>query len=316
MRHGLLSSLLATSSHYAKRHASPIAFGVYPQLAMEEYVALAGVWRADLELDDGDTTISLHLADPQLEQLETEFPPSSNVYAHPTSERMPFSVTRSERGWESARWSVSRSVHAGAEGDDILGLTVQLGDMYLEGRGQRGGLRCRTFVGKVFQGGDMPRVIGRFSLRLALPIKTETHALERQYRERISSRPSRSPQPVPVGGVEEGDDERCEALSNLMRACAVAASFAEETALTDDCDAGDDVACETLSREEEAKRAWLANLEAPGGWGQRQEQEEDHVELTSACDAGDEVACETLSREEEAKRAWLARLEPPGSWRR
>jgi hypothetical protein len=61
------------------------------------------------------------------------------------------------------------------------------------------------------------------------------------------------------------------------------------------CDAGDQGACDNLSREEEAKRAWLATQDA-------------------ACDAGDQVACDNLSREEEAKRAWLARQGTP-SWK-
>ena len=92
---------------------------------------------------------------------------------------------------------------------------MQLGNIYLEGRGQRGGLRCRTFVGKVFEGHDYPRLIGRFSLRLSLPIKTETFALEKQYQRRIASSPSPSRTTAP--------DRRCEVLSKLLRACAVAA---------------------------------------------------------------------------------------------
>merc|ERR1719197_1995460 len=57
--------------------------------------------------------------------------------------------------------------------------------------------------------------------------------------------------------------------------------------------------------EEDAKKKWLASLDAPS-WGQAVT-----AEMTAACDAGDEVACDELSREEEAKRAWLARLEVP-----
>merc|ERR1711965_601643 len=37
-------------------------------------------------------------------------------------------------------------------------------------------------------------------------------------------------------------------------------------ALEEKCDEGDAVACDTLSKEEEAKRAWLARLDAPT-WG-------------------------------------------------
>ena len=39
------------------------------------------------------------------------------------------------------------------------------------------------------------------------------------------------------------------------------------------CDEGDQVACEVLSNEEAAKQAWLARLDPPGsGWGPLREQ--------------------------------------------
>ena len=307
----LLGTLLATS--HPMRHGPPLLFGdSQPQLAIEEYKALAGVWRAELELDGGATHLSLHLADPQLQQMafaptssapvternaepystgwrtytDCDLPSGGDVYLDEVS--LPASLPR-ELGWTSARWSVSRDVHAGAEGDDVLSISVQLGNIYLEGRGQRGGLRCRTFVGKVFEGHDYPRLIGRFSLRLSLPIKTETFALEKQYQRRIASSPSPSRTTAP--------DRRCEVLSKLLRACAVAAEVAEEeTHLADDCEAGDDMACEVLSREEEAKRAWLARLHAP------------------SCETRGDHDGRMVSREEEAKRAWLARLNSPTSW--
>lgn len=43
----------------------------------------------------------------------------------------------------------------------------------------------------------------------------------------------------------------------------VAAEASQIGALTEDCDAGDDVACETLSKEDESKRAWLSNIDVP-----------------------------------------------------
>ena len=106
------------------------------------------------------------------------------------------------------------SSDAGAEGDDILRLSLQLGNLHLEGRGQRGGLRCRTFVGKVFEE-DVGRgvlgevfegntVVGRFTMRLALPMKTDSSALEQQYRQRIleKSAGGRSlADPSPASGV-------------------------------------------------------------------------------------------------------------------
>ena len=38
--------------------------------------------------------------------------------------------------------------------------------------------------------------------------------------------------------------------------------------LTEECEAGDSAACETLSKEDEAKKAWLAKLDVPAvAWG-------------------------------------------------
>jgi uncharacterized damage-inducible protein DinB len=108
-----------------------------------------------------------------------------------------------------------------------------------------------------------------------------------------------------------------------MREVALASASAEEEAqLTDACHRGEAAACETLSREEEAKRAWLARvderLNEPWGKAAAEAEADDAMadamataELADACDQGDCAACDTLSREEEAKRAWLARLQEP-----
>merc|ERR1719506_3215914 len=90
-------------------------------------------------------------------------------------------------------------------------------------------------------------------------------------------------------------------LANVASEAAYMAHMEEE------CVKGDDVACDELSREEEAKRAWLASLDLPT-WGKCAAEV---AQLTSDCNAGFEAACEELSREEEAKRAWLARQEIP-----
>ena len=95
----------------------------------------------------------------------------------------------------------------------------------------------------------------------------------------------------------------------------VAAEAARMEEMEEACYEGDDVACDSLSREEEAKRAWLARLDAPT-WGAAAAAVSavaTQVEMAQACDQGDDVACDSLSREEEAKRAWLARLDVP-SW--
>merc|ERR1719199_1581511 len=87
----------------------------------------------------------------------------------------------------------------------------------------------------------------------------------------------------------------------------VASEAAKMAELEAHCDAGDHVACDELSREEEAKRAWLASLDVPT-WGKSAAEV---AQLTSECNAGYEAACDELSREEEAKRAWLAKLDAP-----
>ena len=62
--------------------------------------------------------------------------------------------------------------------------------------------------------------------------------------------------------------------------------------------AGRDTACDNLSKEEEAKRAWLKKL--------------DHVEWNNAAQAVAQVASfpDSLS-EQDAKAAWLAKLDAP-----
>ena len=71
-------------------------------------------------------------------------------------------------------------------------------------------------------------------------------------------------------------------------------ALAEADELHEQCDSGRGEACEALTREEEAKRAWLAK--------------QTHADkLQAQCETGADAACEELTREEEAKRAWLAR---------
>merc|ERR1719482_1897964 len=70
--------------------------------------------------------------------------------------------------------------------------------------------------------------------------------------------------------------------------------------MTEACDEGDVVACDNLSNEEEAKRAWLANLDAPT-WGA----------AAAAVSAVAEVTQPRAASEEEAKKAWLARADAP-----
>jgi len=72
-------------------------------------------------------------------------------------------------------------------------------------------------------------------------------------------------------------------------------------ALTEDCDSGVEAACDTLSREEEAKRAWLASLDVPA-WG---------AAAAAVSAVASQVSAPAAVSEEEAKQAWLARLDAP-----
>ena len=129
--------------------------------------------------------ISLHLAAPESLHLDCEH--HGKVYP---MESLPFNICQSN-GWSSAQWSACRAVQAGEEGDDKLDLNLQLGNLYLEGRGQRGGdFRCPPFAGTVFEGGEDPCVVGRFSMQLSLPIQSDVAPLEEAYRARIASQPA------------------------------------------------------------------------------------------------------------------------------
>ena len=78
----------------------------------------------------------------------------------------------------------------------------------------------------------------------------------------------------------------------------IAGSAGAVAAMEDACDQGVTEACDGLSREEEAKRAYLARLDAPT-WG-------------AVAAAVSEVAAATVQGSEDvAKAAWLAKLDAP-----
>merc|ERR1719353_1495507 len=98
-------------------------------------------------------------------------------------------------------------------------------------------------------------------------------------------------------------------------AAATASEAAQKAELAAACDAGDAVACDNLSKEEEAKQAWLTKLDVPS-WGAAAtalasgaSEAAQMAEMTASCNAGDAVACDNLSREEEAKRKWQAKMD-------
>jgi lipase chaperone LimK len=86
----------------------------------------------------------------------------------------------------------------------------------------------------------------------------------------------------------------------------VVAEATEFRELSDQCDLGVTEACDALSKEEEAKKAWLAKLDVPS-WGEAAEAMEAMVEEVAIASAPSGAS------EEEAKAAWLAKLDTP-SW--
>jgi len=97
------------------------------------------------------------------------------------------------------------------------------------------------------------------------------------------------------------------------------ASRLQPTSMTAACDEGDEVARDSLSREEEAKKAWLAKQNVPTwgkaatGFANAAPESAQMAEMTAACDEVDDVACDDLSHQEEVKRASLAKLDVPSS---
>ena len=315
----LVATWLASAqppSHLAHaRHAvSPVMFRRKPEVAREEYNALSGVWMVDLQLEEeADTSLSVHLATPQ---GSTDFPHSgrASIMEGPS---LPLACLDPDQqnGW----WAAKRRVHAGTEGDDIVYLAVQLGDsMLLDGQGQRGGLRCRNFGGKVWDvgavangdraRGSLPprrkwRLSGHFTMRLALPIKTDTAVLESQYEKRMQLRREREtnfyvpPSQRETGSAVPSDAGREETLREKVERTAAAlrlaeaeveAAFAEVRAGHAKVEAGEARAkaaqenagaarqearaAQAELAEEEGKRAWLEKLNATPIWAQHQQR--------------------------------------------
>ncbi len=154
---------------------SPLLFGEgQPKLAQEEIKALAGLWRVELDFEDRyDADMSLYLE------------PSGRVI--PFDDELPYNLGENAQAW--AWWSADRAVIAGADGDDELSLSLQLGHLKLEGRGARVDFRCSEFAGEVLYEGTDDDPVGSFRMRLALPTKTNVTSLEERYRERIAARP-------------------------------------------------------------------------------------------------------------------------------
>ena len=169
----IIGTLLAAAQR--PRHRVPALIDAVQQpshpLTIEEYKALAGIWRAELELDDGDSATTLHLAVPL---SSAEFGGKVQCTTVPS-------------GPHDA-WFVEHSIRVG-DSEDSLCLSLQLGALLLEGRGERHGLRCCSFVGTVLEGYTHdPCMVGRFSMQLSLPIASDLAALEQQHELRLDSR--------------------------------------------------------------------------------------------------------------------------------
>mmetsp|Transcript_21598 Transcript_21598/g.63867 ORF Transcript_21598/g.63867 Transcript_21598/m.63867 type:complete len:178 (+) Transcript_21598:23-556(+) len=98
-------------------------------LGEEELQALAGVWRASLDLDDGQRDLTCHL----------------DVSGRLTSSESDLPV-----------WNANWQAAAVGEGGPVK-LRMRLGNLQLSGKGERAGvLRCALVTGHVLEGDDEP----------------------------------------------------------------------------------------------------------------------------------------------------------------
>jgi len=163
----LLACQRPLQQYRPQRALPPVALSNQP-LESEEIEALAGIWQADLTLDDGDMQVSLHL--------------DAKGHVH-TSTVLPFNIClESER---MDRWDVS----APPEGNEIR-FKLQLGVLSLEGKGTREGLRCSQLSGSVLEGRDDPCCVGHFRMGMVLPTTPDVSALEARHQARLNSRPA------------------------------------------------------------------------------------------------------------------------------
>jgi hypothetical protein len=89
----------------------------------------------------------------------------------------------------------------------------------------------------------------------------------------------------------------------------VASEAAHMAEMEEACDQGVEVACDELSREDEAKRAWLAKLDAPT-WGAAAAAVSAVATQVTKVTEMTEMTMAPRLPEEEAKQQWLARTAP------
>lgn len=173
----VLSAALAPSAGFLPQRTPAravvnalIPSGSVEPLETEELEALAGIWRTNLKLDDGDTSLSLHL-DAKTGQVYTA-----------DDSALPFNICHG-KGSSTANWGVT----AVPESPQIS-LSLQLGILYLEGTGERSGLRCMSLKGSVLEGRDDPCCVGAFDMTLVLPTSQDVAALEERHQARVDAR--------------------------------------------------------------------------------------------------------------------------------
>lgn len=163
--------LLASSAR--PRHPASTAFFDSKQsqpLETEELEALAGVWSTTLDLDDGARRVSLHL--------------DKNGHVNTADASLPFNICHGETS-TSATWTASAVPES-----DKFKIKLQLGVLYLEGKGKRKGLRCSTMRGSVLEGGSEPCCVGGFEMRMSLPTTSDVTKLQERHQARIDARPA------------------------------------------------------------------------------------------------------------------------------
>jgi hypothetical protein len=139
-------------------------------LEADELRALAGLWRASLDLDDGKQSFTCALGVFGKLRVFGDLPLLAQV--------------------DSCRWDASS---VGSAGPGSVSINLQIGPWTLTGGGERNGLRCSFVSGSVFEGSfDDPVYVGSFKIALASAEvgDEELPALEERHRERLNLRPA------------------------------------------------------------------------------------------------------------------------------
>jgi len=170
----LLPALIAAGLRAPPR-TPPAPTALVPRklpLEPEELEACAGIWRVALNLDDGEKVITVHL---------------DGRGGLSTTDAQGLNVCSGEHGWSSTRWQM----YARPESPNVS-LRLQIGILYLEGKGTRQGLRCKTLKGSVLEGAADPCCVGSFKMSLVLPLKGEEElsSLEALHSRRVKQRPA------------------------------------------------------------------------------------------------------------------------------